>query len=66
MFDFRFIDRDGAKILQVRKVNCQIGWSKGDDHPVIQPVGPINFNPEKNWTPWEDIPGQCVQAVQSE
>lgn len=56
MIDLRFIERDGRKILQWRQVRCQIGWSKGDEHPVIQPVGPISFMAEKNWTPWADVP----------
>lgn len=56
MIDLRFVERDGRRILQWRQVPCQIGWSKGDDHPVIQPRTPISLVSEKNWTPWADVP----------
>lgn len=62
MIDLRFVVRDGKRILQLREVVCQIGWSKGDEHPVIQPRSPISLIGEKNWTSWEDVPGQSEEA----
>jgi len=56
MIELRFIIRGEEKCLQYREVPLQIGWSKGDDHPVIQPTGPINLIAEKNWSKWEDVP----------
>jgi hypothetical protein len=56
MIDLRFIERDGKRVLQWRQVGCQIGWSKCDDKPVIQPKEPIYLTAENNWGPWQDVP----------
>lgn len=55
MIDLRFVEREGKRVLQWRKIALQIGWSKGDDTPVIQPANPISLRPEKNWSEWEDV-----------
>lgn len=56
MIEFRFVRRFGELILQERHINLQIGWSKCDDTPVIQPQSPISLVAEKNWTRWKDVP----------
>jgi hypothetical protein len=57
MIQLRWFKRFAVEpVLQWRQVECQIGWSKGDDHPVFQPKGPVSLYPERNWTPWEDVP----------
>jgi hypothetical protein len=55
MIDLRFLNKNGRVTLQWRQVRCEIGWSKSDDRPVIQPATPLSFNTEENWTEWEDV-----------
>lgn len=56
MIELRMVSRGKKTVLQMRQVPLQIGWSKGDDSPVIQPRPPVSLNSKKNWTPWEDVP----------